>query len=568
MEDDQEENRSKRDARRGHGRAVHKSRRRVQRSAAARQLPRQVARGRGAATAGLIVVIMAGVVVGAARPRFAKADASGGVIDVTVNAPTGPPQNVEVTQADLTAIGNDVTNYTYIAAAGSPLANYGNAMGNTRFSGVSLARLAQFVGVSSAGLLTQSSAGAGVTVAVSGGGSPTNVATITGSEAANGFPDDPNAGDSKPAIAFVPQGTADVIVPTIGVGSGGTAIRAAISSADGVPHLSLTFNLVSGLLGVSIPQPTPAVPTVNSPVQFGAPAVTLPGGAVDRNTLAYEWDFGAPGSVGDTDARAAPTHTYTTAGTYEATVTVTDTNGRSGVGEVPVVVSPGKAAKPGQSKTGGATGGGGGTQVTGGGGGGKQALSTGPVAGSSKAPAVTVAPPSRTATARAPAASARPPGSSSQPSSSSTSSSSLSKGDGGARTGSGSGGGRTGRGAAATGVGGSGRNAGSGGAGASSRRGDPGTVHPLTASSASGLTGVLIDSVGSPIEPDALTVLQTRQPLVTLLQSLARASAGKHGHGGLAAWMIGALALAAFLASGVLRESEPRRLRRLRSRSA
>jgi cytochrome c len=55
----------------------------------------------------------------------------------------------------------------------------------------------------------------------------------------------------------------------------------------------------------------------------------------DGTSLTYEWNFG-DGSAPSTDPN--PTHTYTTAGTYTATLRVTDQSGATGVDNVQIVV--------------------------------------------------------------------------------------------------------------------------------------------------------------------------------------------------------------------------------------
>ncbi len=62
---------------------------------------------------------------------------------------------------------------------------------------------------------------------------------------------------------------------------------------------------------------------INDPVAFNGTASTDPDGTIVR----YDWDFG-DGTV-LTDAGPTPTHTYTTVGIYNVTLTVTDDDGLS-----------------------------------------------------------------------------------------------------------------------------------------------------------------------------------------------------------------------------------------------
>jgi glucose/arabinose dehydrogenase len=81
---------------------------------------------------------------------------------------------------------------------------------------------------------------------------------------------------------------------------------------------------------------TPTSGGVPLTVQFTGDTSTDP----DGDTLTYAWDFD---NNGTTDSTAAnPTHTYTTAGTYSAKLTVTDPDGRSG--STNVAISAGNTA--------------------------------------------------------------------------------------------------------------------------------------------------------------------------------------------------------------------------------
>jgi len=68
---------------------------------------------------------------------------------------------------------------------------------------------------------------------------------------------------------------------------------------------------------------TPDTPRVGTPVEFSAEATDpdLEGGGIES----FEWSFGDGGEA----TGPSPTHTYEAAGSYEVTVTVTDTGGRT-----------------------------------------------------------------------------------------------------------------------------------------------------------------------------------------------------------------------------------------------
>ena len=54
----------------------------------------------------------------------------------------------------------------------------------------------------------------------------------------------------------------------------------------------------------------------------------------DGTSLTYAWDFDGNGSTDSTEAN--PSHTYATAGTYNATLTVTDGDGQTGFDTIPI----------------------------------------------------------------------------------------------------------------------------------------------------------------------------------------------------------------------------------------
>ncbi len=81
---------------------------------------------------------------------------------------------------------------------------------------------------------------------------------------------------------------------------------------------------------------TPTSGTLPLTVQFTGDSSSDP----DGDTLTYAWDFDGDNDTDSTQAN--PSHTYTTAGTYAATLTVTDPGGKSGTDDI--TVNPGNTA--------------------------------------------------------------------------------------------------------------------------------------------------------------------------------------------------------------------------------
>jgi len=118
------------------------------------------------------------------------------------------------------------------------------------------------------------------------------------------------------------------------------------SNADQRPKLTVDLN--AGSAPIAPPLSAPLAPPVvdNLPVaDAGADkdatkdvAVTFDGsGSTDDNSIvSYSWDFGDTTTVA---SGVSPVHTYTTAGTYTVTLTVTDTIGQTGSDTLEVVVS-------------------------------------------------------------------------------------------------------------------------------------------------------------------------------------------------------------------------------------
>ena len=89
----------------------------------------------------------------------------------------------------------------------------------------------------------------------------------------------------------------------------------------------------------------PAVTATADPASGSAPLsvrFTGTGTDADNDTLAYAWDFGVPATTSDTSTAKDPSYSYTTPGTYDATVKVSD--GRGGTAEATVQVIVKEAA--------------------------------------------------------------------------------------------------------------------------------------------------------------------------------------------------------------------------------
>ena len=120
-------------------------------------------------------------------------------------------------------------------------------------------------------------------------------------------------------MEFGPDGSLYVI--DWGNGFGGNNADSGIYRIDYVagarrPIARATSNVDSG--------PTPLT------VQFSSAGSIDP----DETSLTYAWDFDGNGTTDSTDAN--PTHTYTTAGTFNATLTVTDADGQTGFDTIPI----------------------------------------------------------------------------------------------------------------------------------------------------------------------------------------------------------------------------------------
>lgn len=138
-----------------------------------------------------------------------------------------------------------------------------------------------------------------------------------------------------------------------------STVRMPVSDAGGAHELFLVFDnplvpqnpLVPGnIMSVNFLQfvgrgvnSAPTVTAAADPASGSAPLTVRFSGAAadaDNDTLAYAWDFGVPGTTGDTSTAKEPVYTYAGAGTYNATVRVTDGHGGTATAAVQVVVAP------------------------------------------------------------------------------------------------------------------------------------------------------------------------------------------------------------------------------------
>lgn len=114
-----------------------------------------------------------------------------------------------------------------------------------------------------------------------------------------------------------------------------------------VPAQSITLFVIPGV-GTPVNQPPVARATAN-PVSGAAPlAVAFDGTAstdADGTIASYAWTFGDGASA----SGATASHTYTTAGTYTAQLTVGDNQGATGTTTLTVVVQAGATAPPAPS---------------------------------------------------------------------------------------------------------------------------------------------------------------------------------------------------------------------------
>ena len=167
---------------------------------------------------------------------------------------------------------------------------------------------------------------------VSAGGPYTG---YTGSSVAfnGGGSSDPNGGTLSYAWNFGDGGTGTGATPSHTFARAGTyTVTLTLSDTNGLTGSATTTATITAL---SPPVAVPGGPytgTVNQPIVFNGSASSDP----NQSTLTYAWTFGD----GGTATGATPSHTYTTAGSYQATLTVTDALAQSASATATVTVSP------------------------------------------------------------------------------------------------------------------------------------------------------------------------------------------------------------------------------------
>jgi PKD repeat protein len=264
------------------------------------------------ATAAALAVVGAWLAGSGVRPGLANAESS---LYVTVQA-ANPVQPTTVTDeqiANNTDLSSDVLNHI------------------VRPSCMTMKALAEFVGIAPASI-------SAVTVGRPDGLEGTE--TLTGDQVVNGFADDPYTSDTEPAYAiFLPDSSDDFAAAIDFIWVGSPDLTHGIPGPYG-GVLDVNFVLSGSVLTIGPPSPSSTSPTAGNPVQFTAPSVLL-NGAPDTNSLSYSWDFGDGSPV---SAAPSPSHVYSTAGTYDARVTVTDNvTGAEGVSTPAAVIDVGAA---------------------------------------------------------------------------------------------------------------------------------------------------------------------------------------------------------------------------------
>ena len=136
--------------------------------------------------------------------------------------------------------------------------------------------------------------------------------------------------------------------------AGNYTITLTVTSADGMVVMGIQKIVVGS--GGGTPDPTLMV-SFNC-VPTGLMITCRNSSALGGSTqgLTYAWDFGVPGDTTDTSTDRAPTYTYTRAGSYTITLTVTSPDGMSMMmATMRVTVVPGSAPNPNIAKLTGST---------------------------------------------------------------------------------------------------------------------------------------------------------------------------------------------------------------------
>ncbi|HWM09524.1 MAG TPA: PKD domain-containing protein, partial [Solirubrobacteraceae bacterium] len=146
---------------------------------------------------------------------------------------------------------------------------------------------------------------------------------------------DPDGDDLTYSWEFGDGDTADGRNVTHVYETGGT-FTATVTASDGTATGTATVQVT---VGNPPANQAPTVQAAADPNSGGAPLTvrfTSSGRDPEGQDMTYVWDFGDSGMAGGRNA----THTYTTPGTYDAKVTVTDPQGATGTATVQVTVGP------------------------------------------------------------------------------------------------------------------------------------------------------------------------------------------------------------------------------------
>jgi PKD repeat protein len=102
------------------------------------------------------------------------------------------------------------------------------------------------------------------------------------------------------------------------------------------PLLVSTVVLLAACNPIAIISTNPSPATVGESVTFDGSGTVISNTPTDTVASSYEWDFGD----GSSAKGEAVSHTYTAAGTYTVTLTVTDSAGREGSTTEEITVEP------------------------------------------------------------------------------------------------------------------------------------------------------------------------------------------------------------------------------------
>jgi PKD domain len=478
------------------------------------------------------------------------ADQGAAIIMVTRQPEDGSaPTQVAIAAAQVASEGHVSNHYiTVTGSVGAGASLYHSGL----YSGMSMADLAIAAGIAPADV-----DGAIISDDTTGTKYPT--VKLTADEVLNGFTADPNPADTSPYYAVVTGGdsafTLVFVPPMAGPGqSNSSQIVQTTFGEKSSSQLDVTFQVKGDILTVNPPDtsPDPADIALNDSVAFSQPSVLLPNGQSDQNPdLAYSWNFedGGPGATGP-----SPVRQYTMAGTWDATVTVTDAAAdASGTAEVPVSVqqtrgnqtNPPNPPDPNSQGLGGGDGSASlGTEgaLTGGGTAPKNALANGAAAPKRKKSASSAPPPNSVSDTRT----GGPSG---------TSSRASGGGSGGASGGSGDarGGAAGGRGSGRGVDGGHGRQTTGSTAGGSQSAARRTAAAKRPAGSVNGLVGYVINSTGQAI-PISLASSSVTSPRSL---AAARASVGSGSSASRLGWIEGGAALLIVVSLGAWLEARP-----------